>query len=252
MDNKEQQNIVRNYNRRVKYASNSGTPKKYLPQTYKLRELRRAFKSKAGLDRELKHLQSFTKQSLSEKANVNFNASKWEIKHLTSLRDLAIKSYQKRVVSAQRKLEKGYMGQNLKIRNLQAKIATLNLDLNTVTESQYRSFKAAINEFIDFPSLQYRGYRGFLSELDWIMDNMGIPEADRTKFFNKFKKLTPEQFQYLYDNNDVIDKIYDLVDSPPTGGLKWVGTSSEGEAPRLIKELMENVDVYIEDARANG
>lgn len=250
MTNKEQQNIVRNYNRRVKYASNSGTPKKYLPQTYKLRELRRVFKSKADLNRELKHLQAFTKQSLSEKANVNFNATKWEIKYLTSLRDLAIESFEKRRVTQENRIRRGYVGERERLYNLEDKIGTLSLDLTKATEQQYLDYKAAINEFLEYPFLQARGYRGFLSEVDWVMENLQIPDKERTKFFNKLKTLTPEQFTYLYKEVDLIDRIYDLVDSPEFGEIKL--NTSVKEARKLINSLMQDIDTYIKEAKANA
>lgn len=250
MTNKEQQNIVRNYNRRVKYAAESGTPKKYLPQTYKLKELRRVFKSKADLNRELKHLQAFTKQSLSEKANVNFNATKWEIKYLTSLRDLAIESFEKRRVTQENRIRRGYVGERDRLYNLEDKINLLQLDLTKVNQRQFLEYKAAINEFLEYPSLQARGYRGFLSEVDWVMENLQIPDKERTRFFNKLKTLTPEQFTYLYKEVDLVERIYDLADSPEFGEVKL--NISPEKAKQLINSFMQDIDVYIEEAKANA
>ena len=82
------------------------------------------------------------------------------------------------------------------------------------------------------------------------MDTLNFPEEERKKFFKKFEQLTPTQFLYMYDNNPLIDRIYDLYLERDKDGDVILNTDN-ATAEDLINELMEQADVMIEDAKLN-
>ena len=86
-----------------------------------------------------------------------------------------------------------------------------------------------------------------------ISDTAIIVNRDPDTFFEKFNQLTPEEFQYIYDNSDLINRIYMLVDSPSHGGTKEITMNASPKAAReLIDTLFEEVDGLILEAKENS
>ena len=246
--NKRLINSVRNYNRKVERAENAGYSN--IPEKTSVYDIKRRYSSRSDLMRELKRLESFSRKDVINRIKINdeFTVPKWQLDYVKVNRENAINYYQNEYRRIKPKL-KTYPALQQQLDTLKAKINLLNEDYSSITPSHFRSVIASIGEFTKNPSYQKSYYRGFLNEVDWVMDNLGYSEKERTKFFNKFKVLTPTQFLYLYDNNDIIKRIYELYHKDYEGDPYL--TLGNDEATQIINSFIEDLDVYIKDAKEN-
>ena len=255
--NAEIRRVVHNFNQTRNRANQAGYAKSKLPNSVKVSELKARYKTRSELNKELTRLKNFTRKTLKEQIETKGGATTtaWNINYLKSHTDEAKKHFKDRQKSLEKKIKNGYPAERMTLDNVNAKLDILNLDLSKVSQAQLNSYKATINEYLNYSSLASRGYRGFLSEVDWVMGNVGISKEEKNEFFNKFKQLTPEQFQYLYDNSDLIGKIYMMVDSPihDKSGMKEPTLSTDrDDAETQIRTLLEEVDLLIEEAQDNA
>lgn len=255
--NAEIRRIVHNFNQNVKRANEAGYAKTKLPNTVKVSELKARFKTRSELNKELNRLNNFSRQVLKNQIETKGGASatKWSINYLKAHTDEARKHFKERQKLYKKKIKNGFPGEKMTLDNINAKLDILNKDLSSITDDELKSYQSTINEYFKFPNRSTRGYRGFLSEVDWVMENVGISEEDKKEFFDKFKKLTFDQFQYLYDNSELINKIYMMVDSP-THGKSHVKeptlSTSITDAKTQINTLMDEVDLLIKEAQENA
>ena len=140
-----------------------------------------------------------------------------------------------------------FPGERTYLDTISSKMEMLRKDINKASESEFRSMLSAVNEFYSAPELRKVHYRGFLSEVDWVMEQTGISQEDRDKFFKKFEQLTPTQFLYAYDHNDIINKIYSLYRKIP--GNDEAELRDPENAEELIRELMAEADIIVNESK---
>ena len=83
---------------------------------------------------------------------------------------------------------------------------------------------------------------------------MGVLEIDedvKNNFFNKFQQLTPTQFLYAYDNNDIIARVYELYFKRNADGTVQLNTDVNS-ANDIMNSLFEQADLMVEDAKVNS
>lgn len=253
--NAEIRRVVHNFNQTRKRANEAGYAKSKIPNSIKVSELKARYKNRRDLNKELTRLKNFSRQSLKQIVETEGGAvtNEWNINYLKSHTDAAKKYLNNRREQLEKKIKSGFPGERMALDNVESKLNILNLDLNTLSEQQLRSYQATINEYLNFPKRAEGGYRGFLSEVDFVMGNVGVDEEEKKAFFEKFNQLTPEEFQYIYDNSDLINRIYMLVDSPSHGGGKEITMNASPKAARaLIDTLFEEVDGLILEAKENS
>lgn len=255
--NAEIRRVVHNFNQTRNRANQAGYAKSKLPNPVKVSELKARYKTRSELNKELTRLKNFSRQTLKEQIETKGGASTtvWNINYLKSHTDEAKEHFKERQKILKKKIKNGFPGEKMTLDNVNAKLGILNLDLSKISQEELNSYKASINEYMKFPNRSVRGYRGFLSEVDWVMGNVGIKEEKKKEFFNKFNQLTPEQFQYLYDNSELIGKIYMMVDSPTHGKstAKEVTLSTDkDDAKTQINTLLKEVDLLIAEAQENA
>lgn len=253
--NKEIRRVVYNFNQTRKRANQAGYAKSKIPNSVKVSELKATFKNRRELNKELTRLKNFSRKSLKQVVETEGGAvtNEWNINYLKSHTNAAREHFNNRRELLEKKIKNGLPGERMALDNVESKLNILNLDLNTISEQQLKSYESTITEYLKFSNRSARGYRGFLSEVDFVMGNVGISEEDKKAFFNKFNQLTPEQFQYLYDNSDLINRIYMLVDSPQHGGTKEVTMNASPKAAKgMINTLFDEVDDLILDAKENA
>lgn len=239
---------VRNYNKRRNRAVKRGFTN--LPPTVKVSDLKARYTSRSDLERELKVLRQFRQKDLLEKIENRggVKAIPWEFENLKA-NTQAMKKYFKREYERVSKRVGKFPGERNYLDNIQAKIAILDLDVNYMTQQQFRSAKAILSEFTTSAEMRKSQYRGFLNEVDWLMEKLGISEQRKNEFFKKFEQLTPQQFLYVYDNNDIIAKVYSLYRK---GGDGDTYITDEENAEDLVDELMDEADDMVEDAKLNA
>lgn len=249
--NNELRRVVHNFNQKRKRAIKRGYH--YLPPIQYVSELKARYDTKTDLLRELKYLEKFnTKKDQALRVVETSGGAKaiqWEFDYLKAHQKEAKKFFQKEYNLVSSKVGK-FPGERMRLDTIVKKINTLDLDLAYLTQSQFNSYRAAINEVINKPLKYAAGYRGFLAEVEGVMKMVGVSDADRKVFFDKINALTPEQFHYLYEKSDLVSRVFELADSPEYDGTLKLNTTEE-VAAQLIDTLLEETDMVIEEAK-NG
>lgn len=245
--NSEAQNIVKNYNAKVKRARNAGI--KRVPETVKLRELKALNKTRSDLNRELNRLKSFERSTLNPiTTKGGAITTPFQIRNIKNNLSGARKFFASEIKRREKRLLR-FPSERLLLVNAQHKAELLEKDIETMSSDEFRSLAATVREYENYPAKRAAGYRGFLSEIDNVMQMLGYDSKEIDKLLNKFNKLNPDQFFYAYNNSDLIERIYELADSPIYGELKL--NTTEDDATDLINTLIEEVDDIIKDAIEN-
>lgn len=241
--------VVQNYNKRITRANTIGKIKKAsLPDKVSVKTLKKAYTSRKDLDRELKNLAMFRRKDARKVAGEKIN--NYDVELINQNRKAAIKYFEKQADYMRMKI-----GKNMPLSSGELKAVELNIDLlrkgtKDAPEEDIRAMKAYIEKYRQSFERQSTGYRGFLSEVDAIMMRLGISKSERDQFFDKFSELDAGQFMDLYERNDLINKIYQLADSPKYTGGKLVLHNSEEEARQLVETLMEEADILVAETKA--
>lgn len=240
---------VRNFNRRRDRLERAGY--KNIPRRQYVSELKARYSVRSDLTREIERLKNFSRGDLERKIETDggVKAVEWEFDYVKSNRKAAKEYFEREYERVSKRIGK-FPGERTYLDTISAKIDLMSKDIRYMNQSEFRSAVTAVNEFAKSPSQIKAEYRGFLSEVDWVMTNLGYSKEKRDEFFKKFEKLTPSQFIYAYDNNDIIGRIYSLYHKD-YGDDEGRLTTSEEDAETLMDTLMEEADDIVLDAQMN-
>lgn len=241
---------IKNYNTRVKRALDAGVPKNRLPELAKISEFKYNYTSKREMDKALARLDRFTRDSTNKTKVGEINASKWKYDYLRNNKNLALDYFQSEYDRVNKRVLT-YPGERMYLNNISAKIDVLKKKTKEMEQYEFDASVSAVNEFMHVSSQRTKQYRGFLHEVDVVMDVLDIPETDKKKFFKKFEVLTPSQFFYAYDNSSLISRVYELYFKRDEDGEVILNTDGV-TAKKLINSLMEEADDIITDALVNA
>ena len=239
---------VDNFNKKRKRAIQRGF--RQLPPAMKVSELKARYTVKSDLDCEINRLRKFNITDALERVETQggIDSTAWELKYLKGNVRNARDYFERELKRVSKRVAK-FPGEAERLNNIKAKIDILDIDLSYMDQEQFRSAKRAIFEYVEAPAKRRAGYRGFLSEVDLVMQRLGYSSDEIDSILNKFNKLNPEQFLYAYDHFDIISRVYELADSPTYGGLKM--NTSDKDAEDLIDTLKRDADKIIKDAKKN-
>lgn len=250
--NKDARRRVYNFNRTRNRAERAGVPKNRLPRTVKLSDLKKSTKSKQELNKILNQLDKFTRKSTSDFIQIDneFKTTKWNYDFLERNRKLA-KDYFKTEYKRVEKRTGRFPGERGYLDTINAKMKVLDKDINKLSGKEFQAALNATYEFMEAPSVRKNKYRGFLSAVEEVMDVIGVKKEQKDAFFKKFEQLTPTQFLYAYDNNDIIARVYELYFKRNEEGEVLLNTDLNS-AKEIIDSLFEQADFIIEDAKVNS
>ena len=240
---------VRNFNYRRARLEALGY--KNLPERQTVSEIKKRYTKRVDLERELKFLQGFRQKDLEKKVEYQggVKAIKWEYDYLKKNSKAAIEYFQREYDRISKRVGR-FPGESMYLDNIVTKLDILNTNIRYMSQSEFRSAIAAIKEFERTPTLRTKQYRNFLNEVEWVMDTLGYSNKQKNSFFKKFEVLTPSQFLYAYDNNDIINRIYNLYhkDYNETDARL---TETEENASLIMDELLKQADMIVKDAQEN-
>lgn len=250
--NKEIQRVVRNFNRTRKRAEQAGVPKNKLPNPVKISELKANFNTRKDLDKVLNQLQKFSVRSTKQRIKIgeDFNTTQWNYDFLKLNRNLAKEYFEKEYARVEKRVSQ-YPGERDYLNTISAKIDVLDRDIKDLGGREFGAGFRAVNEFMQAPSQRKSAYRGYLAVVEDVMDTLNIDNTKRNVFFKKFEQLTPTQFLYMYDNNALIERVYELYFKRNENGEVQLNTDVDS-ANEIIDELLEQVDFMVEDAKLNS
>ena len=246
--NKEIRRVVDAYNHKRRRMIKAGHSN--IPDLALVSELKNRYDTRSDLNRELNRLRKFTRGDILQKVELaHGKISKYNYELLKVNQENALEYFQKEYQRVSKRVGR-FPGEKTYLDNIDAKIKLLSKDLKSMNEAQLRTAAASVKEYNKVPTRLKHQFRGFLSEVDWVMEKLDIPPEERDAFFNKFQKLTPTQFLYMYDNNDIIARIYRLYHKN-TGESAYLTDTTEN-AEDLIDELILQADVMVDDAILNS
>ena len=243
--NKEIRDAVKHAQTVAKTLSRRGV--KLGIQVPKVSDLKARYQTRRELNKELtllKKLSSSNDRLLKDvETSGGATAIKWSYEYLKLNQKNAIEFYEneKRI---ELKRQPMFPGERMRLNEIEENLRVLNSNIDYMNQDQFKSYGAAINDYLDMPAKQRAGYRGFLWQLENAMRMSGYEEESINTLFNKFKELTPSQFHELYRTNNLIQRIYHFVISPPHGNeLKL--TVTEEDARDIIDALNDEIDFDI-------
>lgn len=248
--NKQINRVVHNFNQNRNRAIKRGL--KNAPPLVRVSDLKARYTSRSELGKELRRLSNFKGDALkSIETQGGATAIKWELEHLKAITKEAKKFYDREILSERRYLAKfpntRDIGKEERLNALLSKREFLDLELAQLNQQAYKTYRATVYEYTDVHRRDQRAYRGFLSEVEFVMKNLQMPDEEITKFMNNFKVLSPREFIYLFNTSDLISRVYELADSPSTGGIKL--NTTEADARVLLDTLIEEQDMLIKQAQ---
>ena len=239
---------VRNYNKRRKLMITKGFHS--IPDAVTVSELKSRYTSRKDLLRELKRLKTLSVKNILKKVENagGVKAVAWKFDYIKQNQQNAIDYYESELKRVTKRSVR-FPAESRIVNLIQDKINLLKNDLDYMNQNQFRTAYSAISEFMKSGVNQRAKYRGFLHEVESVMNTLGMPDEVKNKFFNKFKKLSPRQFLYAYDNNDIIARVYSLYFKRED--TRVILNTTDDNATDIINSLLEQTDDIIADAQAN-
>ena len=250
--NAEIRRRVHNFNQTRNRAEKAGVPKNRLPNPVKVSELKSSYKTKRELERALNQLDRFSRKSTKQRINItdDFKTTKWNYDFVKGNRDLAKEYFENEFKRVEKRTAR-FPGERDYLNTISAKIETLGKNIDNLDDKEFKASYNAINEFLGASSLRKERYREFLSVAEEVMDTLEIDDEVKNKFFKKFEQLTPTQFLYAYDNNDIVARVYELYFKRNADGSVQLNTD-ENSAKEIMNSLFEQADLMVEDAKLNS
>lgn len=247
--NDEIKRVVRNFNQKRNRAIKRGYH--FLPPKLTVSELKSRYTSRSQLNRDLNAYKKFNREG--DKAlkvietSGGAKAIKWEYDYLKKNLQYAKQFYDREIESA-RKLDTPLMVAKAEyINNLKTKREYLDLELAELSQSQFRTFRNTINDYLYANERNMQGYRGWMNEVELIMRNLGYDNKTINKFFEGFDQLTPRQFLNMYRQSNLVSRIYELY--IPTNDKTFKLSTTEDDAKDLINTFMIEKDEMIKKAK---
>lgn len=247
--NAEIRRVVRNFNQKRNRAIKRGY--RYLPPKMTVSELKSRYTSRSQLNRDLNALKRFNREGDKALKVVETSggakAIKWEYDYLKRNLQYAKEFYDREIEDAARLDTPMMVAKSEYINNLKSKRDYLNLELTELNQSQFRTFRNTINEYLYANERNMNGYRNWMNEVELIMRNLGYDNKTINKFFEGFNELTPRQFLTMYRQSQLVSRIYELY--IPTKDHSFKLSTTEEDAKDLINTFMVEKDEMIKKAK---
>ena len=247
--NAEIRRVVRNFNQKRNRAIKRGY--RYLPPKMTVSELKSRYTSRSQLNRDLNALKRFNREGDKALKVVETSggakAIKWEYDYLKRNLKYAKEFYDREIEDAARLDTPMMVAKSEYINNLKSKRDYLNLELTELSQSQFRTFRNTINEYLYANERNMSGYRNWMNEVELIMRNLGYDNKTINKFFEGFNELTPRQFLTMYRQSQLVSRIYELY--IPTKDHSFKLSTTEEDAKDLINTFMVEKDEMIKKAK---
>lgn len=244
--------IVYNFNRKRNRAIKRGIAEKFLPEKRYVSKLKASFNNRRDLDRELENLQKFNELGMDAFSVVETmgggRTSQYNLDYIKANLKSTKEFYDQQIeeLSAIVSQDKRNHDMDAQLVTLQRNREYLDLDIAYLDESGLETFNRLIKKKANYNHAQVTGYRGFLTIVETAMNYLGYDKEIVDSFFGKLSNLSPAQFLKLYRSSDVINRIYELIPSPPIKGRMF--NTDDEDAKRMIDILIRDFDQIKEDA----
>ena len=247
--NSEIRRTVRNFNAKVKRYKTRTRGKGMLPQKLYVSELKAKYsdKTRKELNRQLKLYQSFGNKTAMDKATSESRLSKWEQDYFKQNLAKTREFYQNEIADLERIIG-DELGQHLRISerliNLKRKEEYLDKGFTDLSEDEIKIMRNVYGYAERSEMVKQRAFRHYLNQLERTMENLGYSKSDINTTLNKFNVLSENEFTELVRNENLIDAVYDLIDSPKSRG-EFELMTDEARARAIVTEIQNRADEII-------
>lgn len=247
--NKEIQRVARNFNRKVRYNKFKTRGKGILPERLSVREFKAKYsdKSRKEIQKQLQLYQDYGKRDALNLLSDNSRISKWEYNYFKSNMDKTKQFYENEINDLNRIIG-DELGQHLRLNerllNLEAKQEFLNKDITELTDDEIKTMRRIFTYAERSEIVKEQSFRLYLNQLERTMDNLGYTRAEKDELLNKFNVLSENEFTEMMRNEDLIDAVYDIIDSPKGRG-KYQLMTDENRARYIVEEIAGRADELI-------
>ncbi|MBO7732982.1 MAG: hypothetical protein J6S67_10525 [Methanobrevibacter sp.] len=213
-----------------------------LPQLISTREIKDKYSDKSidELEKQLKLYQSFGKRDALNKTTNRL--SKWEKAYFEDNLEKTKQFYDNEIADLNRIMK----GKNdLEIRfherllTLKAQREQLDKDLSDLTENQIKGLRRYFSYAERSEITKRKAFRHYLNQLERTMENLGYSKNQINALFDKFNQLSENEFLEMARNEDIIDRVYDLIDSPKERGIYEL-MAEEDDARSTIDAILND------------
>lgn len=129
--------------------------------------------------------------------------------------------------------------------------------LDELTDVEIKSIRRYIAKSERSELTKEKSFRLFLAQLERVMklgkinENgklIDISKSKREEILNKFNVLTANEFIEMFNNEDIIARFYNLVDSPKGRG-RYELTTDEENASQILADFVDDIDNIIARAK---
>lgn len=239
--------IRKNFNRKRAYNKSKTKGKGMLPKKFSTRDFNAKYadKSRAEIRKQLNLYRAFGERDALDLAypNTGSRLSKWEAKFFDVNREKTREFYDKEIEDLNRIIgDKPYVytRQNERMLNLQRRREKLDKDLSTLSEDEIKSLRDVYSYAERSELVKEKGFRHYLTQLERTMRNLGYSKSEVNELLNKFNVLSENEFFEMIQNEDLLDAVYDLIDSPKQRGQYELMTDEE-RARGIVEEIKGRV-----------
>lgn len=240
--NKEIRRTVKNFNAKVRYNKHKTRGRGMLPNTIRTRELKDKYsdKSRNELLKQLKLYQSFGQRDALDRSD-NTRLSKWEENYFKANIEKTKKFYDKEIADLTRIMNGDVFAIkfNDRISYLTAQRKALDKDLSSLNENEIKGLRRYFSYAERSEIVKRKAFRHYLNQLERTMDNLGYSKKQIDALFDKFNQLSENEFIEMVRNEDLIDRVYDLIDSPKERGMYEL-MAEEDDARSTIDAILND------------
>jgi len=240
-----------NFNQKQRYNKSRTRKRGMLPRIRSVKTFKLMYsdKPKEEVERQLELYKEFGKRDALDLAfpETDSRLSKWEAKYFDVNREKTRKFYDDEIKDLENIIggkSELYQRQHQRLVNLTRLRAKLDKDLSTLSENEIKSLRTVYDYAERSKLSKQQGFRTYLSQLERTMANLGYPKAEINGLIEKFNVLSENEFYEMMMNEDLIDAVYDLIDSPKGRG-KYELMTDEDRAIGIITDIQNRVDGLI-------
>lgn len=253
--NREIARTVKNFNAKQRYNKTKTKGKGMLPERISGKVLKAKYsdKPKAELMKQLKLYQSFAKRGALKKSGVNTRLSIWEEEYFKANLEKTKQFYDDEIADLERiigDVPQYHLRLHPRLETLKNQRKELDKDLSTLSEDQIKGFRGYFDYAERSNMIKEKGFRLYLSQLERTMAALGYSKQDINILINKFNQLSENEFTEMVRNEDIIDSIYDIIDSPKGRG-NYELMVDETNARHRIESIIETADELILTYKTN-
>lgn len=238
---------VKNFNAKVRYNKTKTRGKGMLPEKISAKDIKDKYsdKSRAELMNQLKLYQSFGKRDALDKTTNRL--SKWERDYFEANRSKTLDFYTKEISDLKRIIgdkNETHLRLHDRLLMLERQREAVTKDLSELTETQIKGMRGYYEYAERSDIVKAQGFRHYLNQLERTMNNLGYTKDEINALFNKFNQLSENEFLEMTRNEDLIDAVYDLVDSPKGRG-EYELMTDEKRARAIVNEIENQADFLV-------